>query len=117
MSRLVIGVKQIGEMVIGRVLEQNESLRSKKGTGSLTLWTSSNSIFIFYSSCEPQLGKRLLHLRGDNLHEDDREFHCLFDSTAEAVQCVEYIREGVRAINAGTKEKASVATIQLERIE
>ncbi len=117
MSKLAVGVKQFGRMVIGRVLEQVESLRSRTEDESLTLWTSSDEKFTINSVIDPDLCKSILYIRGEITDKDNEEFYHLFGTEEEAAQCVQHIREGVAAINAEGGRETAAAGIELERIE
>ena len=117
MRRLVLELGRYGRLVLGRVLEQDESLRSKEGEENLTLWTSSDGEFDIESINEPALRNTGLYILGANTGENGREFYNRFDTREEAVQCIQYIREGVVTINADDKKSVEVAAVPIERIE
>ncbi len=116
MTRLVIELGRYGSLVFGRVLEQDESLRGGGGNLSRTLWVSGTG-FAIASSGEPGMDETGLDVCGENTSKDGKEFYHHFNTAAEATRCYEYIREGVRAINAKTEEQAGDAVIKLKRIK
>ena len=117
MKRLVLELGRYGRLVFGSVLVQDESLRCKEPERCLMPWTSVDGEFTIESVIKPELSDSSLFLRGENTGKNNKEFYYLFDTVREAIQCVQYIHEGVAAINAEGEQKAAGTVIELERIE
>jgi len=112
-DRLVIGIKQIGNVVFGRVLEQPGRLRNEYELANI----QSNSVITSVWSIErPELSQETLFIRGSDSRHDDDWFAYAFKSTETAQRAVEDIRRLVDRINSDPIQQANADTLGLEII-
>ena len=98
MSKIKIGLKQVGSTVFGMVLEQDESLR-----GNLDL---SVNDFNINSCIAPALSDDTLFVRGGHREEDNNIFGHEYETPQKALDVYNYIAHLVRRINEDTDSKS-----------
>lgn len=93
--KLKIGLKLEGATISGRVLEQDEELRSDRASVTIT----KNEQFCITSASSPELRKNELFIRGRERGKDLDEFNKDFDTIEEAVRVYKVIIELVNELN------------------
>ena len=112
---LVLRMARIENVLIGRVVHQDESLREYRVDGTRVLYKSDRFSIVLHESdrfsiCskfEPELTGKTLFVRGCKREKDDWWFVFTADSKEEAVSLLKEIRRGVAQIN---REKVKVET-------
>ena len=97
-KRLEIELYQYENMLFGKVLHLDESLRGK----GLILEMNG---YIISSKTSPEMNSYELFLRGENRSADDKMFRYLFDDKDKALRVAKKIKEMVDIINSETIEK------------
>lgn len=93
--KLKIGIQRAGNIVFGRILQQDDSLRGKG-----VLETANSGIVCRYiqSQYGPQLQQNALFIHGANF-SDNQWFACTFKTVDEAMQVVKDIKMLVAQVN------------------
>ena len=97
--KLRLGLKRVGSIVFGRVLEQDDSLRARftsEGDGGTITKISSISW--------PELGPTWLKIRGNHKSGDNDWFAYNFDGPRKAEQAIKDIKLIVTKINTGGQQ-------------
>lgn len=101
MEKLKIELFRYREVVFGRVLEMDESLRGK---GTL----AKNDDFCIYSQSYPDLDVNTLYIMGSDRKMDSTSFGYVFETEDDAVKTCKNIRLLLNEIN--SKENKEIGT-------
>jgi len=97
--KLRLGLQRVEDVVFGRVLEQDESLRECNN-----IVEGGQQIRYITSISEPALDSGALLIRGDACNKDNQWFAQRYDSPAIAIQVVADIKMLVAKINADEQQ-------------
>lgn len=108
MTKLKVGIQQVGNIVFGKVLEQDESLRNGDGDGNLyglVFAQGGTAVGAMRSRWFPALTTNYFHIRGNKRHDDNKWFAYPFDSAEVAKQAIKDIRMFVAQVNGATENE------------
>ena len=94
-----------GNVVVGRILHQDESLRKKEGDAN-KLFANLNGFYI-RSSQYPAATTDALYVQGSARRSDDKPVCAQFSSNEAAENFVAHIKAMLDEINAGTEGSSS----------
>ena len=101
---------QYGTLVFGKIIEQNESLRSIEVGASAKEFISKNAISIV-SQSSPDIGKcggnLSIYIRGYFREDDDNIMYYNFDTKEEADIFCDNVKELVKELNAQNEAEAN----------
>jgi len=111
MKKLVVGIKRVNNVVFGKVLKMDNSLREVE-----TIVEGGKLIEYLVSCDSPELTDDCLYLRGGNHDLDNELFAWPYDSIDDAIQVVEDIKMLVAKVNSDDQAEELVGDCGLEII-
>jgi len=111
MKKLVVGIKRVNNVVFGKVLKMDNSLREVETI------VEGGKIIEYLASCDsPELMDDCLYLCGGDTDLDNKLFAWPYDSIDDAKQVVEDIKMLVAKVNSGDQTEELTSDCGLEII-